>query len=617
MLPLSRWINAWTRALAPWLLLPAALTMACAEGKLKPRETTGDASEDIAAAGAAGSTSDGGRAGGGGLPASGDQAERGGQAGHGAEPDPRLAFAIPSDGTGWVDGESNDLGIQGQWSTSMSQDSSLEWTSSDSEQCLTGVAAQALGDPPDRVTYWGVAARLDLCSESSSGPAYTLGTCPWADRLDEVVGVRFSLTGTLPREVRVVFLEPGRDVAQYVQVRQQGDVEDLEIVALFEDAYIPGDTTAAPVDPTNVDAVEFVVSASSRATMPFDFCIQGLEVLTGEGWRAATIPDWALEPGPGRQVKYAGVNLAGAEFGAQNLPGTFGVDYIYPRPEEIDYYADAGMNVIRLPFRWERLEPTLGEAFDNAELERIEAVVDYAGSRGMSVVLDPHNFARYGTPDAARVIGEPGLEASVLASFWGRLAALFADNERVFFGLMNEPHDLETEIWVEAANAAIAAIREAGAENLILVPGNGWTGAHNWAATYYGTANSVAMTAIVDPVDHFAFELHQYLDADFSGRGTTCSSGTVGVDSVQGVTEWLREGGYQGFLGEFGAPVHANCMLAMDELLLHIGENADVWMGWAVWAGGPWWGENALSVEPLPNGNDRPQMVVLRRHLTP
>ena len=32
------------------------------------------------------------------------------------------------------------------------------------------------------------------------------------------------------------------------------------------------------------------------------------------------------------QLQYAGVNLAGAEFGGGNLPGQYGTHYIYPTP---------------------------------------------------------------------------------------------------------------------------------------------------------------------------------------------------------------------------------------------------------------------------------------------
>ena len=40
------------------------------------------------------------------------------------------------------------------------------------------------------------------------------------------------------------------------------------------------------------------------------------------------------------EVQFTGVNLAGAEFGASSLPGTFNVNYTYPNQTEVDYYID-------------------------------------------------------------------------------------------------------------------------------------------------------------------------------------------------------------------------------------------------------------------------------------
>ena len=80
---------------------------------------------------------------------------------------------------------------------------------------------------------------------------------------------------------------------------------------------------------------------------------------------AAGAPDWLL-----------GVNLAGAEFASQKNPGTYGVDYIYPSHSEIDYYANAGMSVIRLPFLWERLQTSAYGPLDASQLAHIDDVVN-------------------------------------------------------------------------------------------------------------------------------------------------------------------------------------------------------------------------------------------------
>jgi endoglucanase len=226
------------------------------------------------------------------------------------------------------------------------------------------------------------------------------------------------------------------------------------------------------------------------------------------------------------------------------------------------------------------------------------------------VILDPHNYARYNN----QLIGSSGVPSSAFADFWSRLAQHYAANSRVIFGLVNEPHDMPTEQWRDAANAAIAAIRAAGAHNLILVPGNAYTGAWSWSMTFYGTANAVAMLGITDPEDNYAFEVHQYLDSDYSGSHATCQSTTIGAESLANFTAWLRANGKRGMLGELGAGANATCDAAIDATLDHIDANSDVYIGWTWWSAGPWWGNYFMTLEPQ-GSVDAPQLATLAGHL--
>ena len=72
-------------------------------------------------------------------------------------------------------------------------------------------------------------------------------------------------------------------------------------------------------------------------------------------------------------MAHVGVNLVGAEFGEQNLPGTYGSDYIYPGASEVALYAGKGMNIFRVPFRWERMQRELFAALDETELGYLQA----------------------------------------------------------------------------------------------------------------------------------------------------------------------------------------------------------------------------------------------------
>src|SRR5687768_6408262 len=68
-----------------------------------------------------------------------------------------------------------------------------------------------------------------------------------------------------------------------------------------------------------------------------------------------------------------GVNLCGAEFGEKELPGVYDKHYTYPTAKSLDYYKSKGLMLVRLPFRWERMQPALNGPLDAAELGRLDA----------------------------------------------------------------------------------------------------------------------------------------------------------------------------------------------------------------------------------------------------
>jgi endoglucanase len=181
----------------------------------------------------------------------------------------------------------------------------------------------------------------------------------------------------------------------------------------------------------------------------------------------------------------------------------------------------------------------------------------------------------------------------------------------VIFNLVNEPNTMPTEQWVGAANAAIQAIRDAGATNLIHVPGNAWTGAHSWSSSSYGTPNAQAMLDIVDPLDNVVFEAHQYLDSNSSGTSDQCVSTTIGRERLAPFIDWLRAHGKKGFIGEFAGGNNTVCNAAIADMLATMMEASDVLVGWLWWAAGPAWSKDyPFSLHPK-NGEEQPQMTLL------
>lgn len=306
---------------------------------------------------------------------------------------------------------------------------------------------------------------------------------------------------------------------------------------------------------------------------------------------------------------FRGINLSGAEFGSPG--GAIDKDYTYPSEATVAYFAGRGFNTVRLPFKWERLQPRLSAPLDPAELARLDGAVALIRQNGMRIILDPHNYAHY----LEKPIGSAAVPVEAFGDFWRRLAAHYKGQADVIFGLMNEPNAISAEQWLKGANAAVAQIRAVGAENLVLVPGTAWTGAHSWEGGSYGTANAKVMTGIADPLDHYAFEVHQYFDADFSGTKGDCSRAEDAVAAVERFGSWLRANRARGFLGEFGVPGGERCVAALSRMVAVVEQDRKLWTGWAYWVAGDWWSpDEPLNIQPTSAG-DRPQMKGLSKAL--
>ncbi|MBX3618892.1 MAG: glycoside hydrolase family 5 protein [Rhizobacter sp.] len=302
-----------------------------------------------------------------------------------------------------------------------------------------------------------------------------------------------------------------------------------------------------------------------------------------------------------------GVNIAGAEFNSARMPGTLFKDYTYPSDKDLRYFADQGANTVRLPFRWERVQRSLGGPLDEGELKVMRKVVDNARDAGLCVILDAHNFGTY----AKQKLGSPELPIDRFTDFWLRMREAFPDPGNVAFGLMNEPAHAPRGGWARAAQEAVTALRGAGSEHLLLVSGAGWSGAHDWAVKWQGLSNADAFAGLHDPLGRSVIEVHQYADRDHSGTKADCMPPERMRALMTKVGDWAREHRQRVFLGEFGVAPTPECLDTLKAQLDAM--RGPQWAGWTYWAAGGWWGPTYIfGVQPIPGQPDRPQLAVLR-----
>lgn len=310
-----------------------------------------------------------------------------------------------------------------------------------------------------------------------------------------------------------------------------------------------------------------------------------------------------------------GVNLAGAEFFHHKMDGVgkFNKDYFYPTVRELDYWVSKDMKLIRLPFKWERLQREVGGKLSDDEIGYIKFLLREADARGMKILLDMHNYGRRKYLGKNRIIGDT-LLPSHFASAWAEIARQLKDSPGLYgYGLCNEPHDmLDSCPWVSIAQEAIDSIRAVDMQTSIVVAGNTWSSAERWPYINAG------LESLYDPSDNLIYEAHCYFDNDGSGiyrhgYDEEKAYPTIGVDRARPFVEWLKKYGKRGMFGEYGVPADDPRWLeCLDLFLRYLAENG---VEGTYWAGGARWNKYILGVHPQQNYTvDRPQVKIMQKY---
>ncbi|KAF8846665.1 beta-1,4-endoglucanase [Acephala macrosclerotiorum] len=304
------------------------------------------------------------------------------------------------------------------------------------------------------------------------------------------------------------------------------------------------------------------------------------------------------------QVQYMGMNIAGFDFGCATN-GSCDFSTMLPPLTKLGgsdgaaqmqhFLGDDQMNTFRLPVPWQYLtNNVMGGDLDPTNFGKYDQLMQTCLNTTAYCIIDLHNYARWNDLVIGQSDGAPTNEQ--FADLWAALATKYKNEPKVIFGIMNEPHDLDIVKWADTVQAAVTAIRKAGATTqMILLPGTNFS----CAVTFTSTGSASALMSVVNldnSTTNLVYDVHQYLDFDNSGTHSTCS-----VNTTAGFAElasWLRSNGRQAVVGETGAGSDSSCLEYFCAQNTVIQENADVFIGFFGWAAGSFATDYVLSMTP-------------------
>jgi hypothetical protein len=294
----------------------------------------------------------------------------------------------------------------------------------------------------------------------------------------------------------------------------------------------------------------------------------GLHAVMGTGGNPGHIAD-----GNGKVVVLHGAD----ESGTENYCTTWGPPPIVISPEggpspltqdSLTAMKSWGLNIVRIPLNedcWlgiNGVDPSVGGA--NYQKPILDAVNLITKTNGMYAILDLH-WAAPGNSVPTVQGAMPDLDHTV--TFWQQVATAYRDNGSVVFDLFNEPQmssgtpDDQFKCWANGSTAAssgdcpmvgfavagmtqlLATVRQAGATNLVIMGGTGYSSQLGLWAKYVPT------DTLSPP--NIAASWHVYddqggcTDTAATSVGTLCGASGLGADAVM-------TAGYPILVGETG-----------------------------------------------------------------
>lgn len=231
-----------------------------------------------------------------------------------------------------------------------------------------------------------------------------------------------------------------------------------------------------------------------------------------------------------------------------------------PRTTEamIKAVKDAGFNAVRIPVTWG--EHMNGDTIDDAWLNRVQEVVDYAYNNDMFVILNMHHDDYiWFTPSD----GEYSADSAKLCRIWEQLCSRFGDyGDRLLFEGMNEPRTVgSANEWMGGTPEERAVINKYEQDFVNTVRASGGNNAHRTlvVTSYAASIEDAAVNDVIVPSDdNVIVSIHFYAPWKFAnGESNEWSKSELDA-GFRKLREKFIDKGTPVIIGEFGAVANNN-----------------------------------------------------------
>ena len=251
--------------------------------------------------------------------------------------------------------------------------------------------------------------------------------------------------------------------------------------------------------------------------------------------------------------------------------------------EHLDLIKGIGLTHVRVntgPFAHAEKDPpyTLSEDF----MERLDWTVNQALSRGLSVIIDNHEYHA--------MADDPIGKKDLFLSTWSQIAEHYKDYpEGVFFGVLNEPNgNLTSYLWNYICAEVIKVIRASNPNRTLVIGPGRWNG-----------ISELEYLKLPEDDRNIIVEIHYYSPHRFTHQGASWSQGSdawLGTtwrgtpeekqavrDDFKIAVDWAKVHDRPLYLGEFGVYKKADMESRVHWLTFVVNEAETNHFSWAIW----------------------------------